>query len=66
MENQHISSVKMTDGSVYKIKDTEAREVATGAKTAIDNLANIANSGSILDLIQNEGDVLILDCGGAE
>ena len=58
MDARHISSVKMPDGSTYLIKDTEARN-------AVENLNDIARTGNVNNLVQDEGDILVLDCGGA-
>lgn len=47
-------------------------EKITGLQTALDaktndsTLAAIAKSGSVMDLVQNAGDVLIFDCGNSE
>lgn len=32
-------------------------------KKMIDTLAAVAKSGNVIDLVQTDGDVLILDCG---
>lgn len=40
-------------------------QTALDAKAADDDLAAIAKSGSIMDLVQNTGDVLIFDCGNS-
>lgn len=46
-----------------------AKDEATAAKTAVSTLDNslaaIAKTGNVNDLIQSNGDVLILDCGNA-
>lgn len=57
-EIKYISSVKLPDGSVYKLKDVETREI----------LDSIFNDELIIDcggVPQEIEDLTIIDCGGA-
>ena len=57
-KTQYISSVKLPDGSVYKLKDVETREI-------LDSIFNdelIIDCGGSPDNIE---DLTIIDCGGA-
>jgi hypothetical protein len=57
-EIKYISSVKLPDGSVYKLKDVETREI-------LDSIFNdelvIDCGGTPVDI----DDLLLIDCGGA-
>ena len=63
--------VVLVDAGASKINVIKAVREITGlglteAKAAVDGLHAIAKSGNVNDLVQTTGDVLILDCGGAE
>ena len=49
--------------SASKVVELESK-VST-LETTTSNLATIATTGNVNDLVQTEGDYLILDCGGA-
>lgn len=51
-----ITKVKMPDGTVYHLVDTSAH-------SRLDLLATIAQTGNVNDLIQDEGDYILFDCG---
>lgn len=53
-----ISKIKTPDGTTYLIKDATARD-------AIEGLNDIARTGNVKYLVQDEEDILVLDCGGA-
>lgn len=57
-EIKYISSVKLPDGSVYKLKDVETREILD----AIFNDELIIDCGGSPENIE---DITIIDCGGA-
>ena len=58
-ERKYISSVKLTDGSIYGFKDAKAREI----------LDNLFSNELIIDCggapLENFLDETIIDCGGA-
>ena len=57
-EIKYISSVKLPDGSVYKLKDVETREI-------LDSIFNdelIIDCGGVPQSIEDE---MIIDCGSA-
>ena len=74
---QFVTAVSETDGLVEVTRraltadDVPALEIAkiTGLQTALDakandaDLAAIAKTGNVKDLVQTAGDVLILNCG---
>ena len=54
---QYISSVKMTNGSVYNLKDVEARQTLN---SLFDDELVIDCGGASIDLINET----VIDCGG--
>lgn len=64
----HEVTATITDGTITKAKLDASVQASLGkADTAIQDadLAAIAKTGNINDLVQTEGDILILDCGSA-
>lgn len=57
-EKHYISSVKLPDGSIYELKDVEAREILDG----LFNEELIIDCGGLPADITDE---MVIDCGGA-
>lgn len=58
VEHQFVTAVKQTDGVVTVTRSAIAADDVSG-------LAAISKTGNVKDLVQTEGDILILDCGSA-
>ena len=58
VEHQFVTVVKQTNGVVAVTRSAIAADDVSG-------LAAIAKTGNVKDLLQTEGDTLILDCGSA-
>lgn len=77
---QLVSAVSETDGKItvsrralvvadiptLEISKVSGLQTALDAKAASADLAAIATTGNVNDLVQTDGDVLVFDCGGAE
>jgi hypothetical protein len=53
---------KSEDGGDTWVDADGVVDISTALSTLKDSLANIAKTGNVNDLIQTEGDVLVLDC----
>ena len=58
VEHQFVTAVKQTNGVVTVTRSAIAADDVSG-------LAAISKTGNVKDLVQTEGDILILDCGSA-